>query len=194
MKIKISKAFGILLAVVLWGCTSQEMADAAFTAKVKSSLLVLADTRALKIGVQTTAGVVTLSGAVVTLTAKTRNGEVIAQTDYIKPVVHGITIHRQATGASNADEKIGKTLEQIAETTTSLVQPAAPVSDHKLLNQIKAQLVAAGGIGTEVEVDGSQDILKGKVPSNKEINEAKFFAKSIEGVKSVRYLLGIQHK
>lgn len=192
MKTKLLMALVIASALTLFGCTNQEVDDSTLTAKVKSKLLVNADTSALKIGVQTNNGVVTLSGTVPTLVEKTRAEEVASKTDNVKGVVNGITIDSQSIGATNADEKIGNAIEKIAVKTSEMTQPAQPVNDQKILNKIKAQLVAAGGTGTDVEVDNGHVVLKGKIPNAQEKTKAEEFAKNIEGVKSVQNLLVIK--
>lgn len=186
MKPKLLPTLILASSLTLFGCTSEEIDDSTLTTTVKSKLLVNADTSALKIGVQTTNGVVTLSGTVPTLTEKTRAEEVASKTDHVKRVINGITIDSESTGATNADEKLGNAIEQIADTTSELVHPDGSTNDQTISNKIKAHLVVAGGVGIEVQVVAGNVILKGEVPNASEKTKAEAFSRKVAGVKSVQ--------
>ncbi|MBI4750829.1 MAG: BON domain-containing protein [Acidobacteria bacterium] len=186
MKSKLLPTFILASSLTLFGCTSQEIDDSTLTTTVKSKLLVNADTSALKIGVQTTNGVVTLSGTVPTLTEKTRAEEVASKTDHVKRVINSITIDSESIGATNADEKLGNAIEHIADTTSELVQPVDSTNDQTISNKIKAHLVVAGGVGIEVQVVAGNVILTGEIPNTSEKAKAEAFSRTVEGVKSVQ--------
>lgn len=99
---KLLFTFVTLLGLVCFGCSAQKVDDSAVTTKVKSKLAADANTSAIKIKVETTDGVVTLSGAVPTTTEKAEAERVARDTQGVTRVINQIVIDPNATGATSA--------------------------------------------------------------------------------------------
>jgi hyperosmotically inducible periplasmic protein len=171
---------GLLLGVA--GCSSQEVDDSATTLKVKSKLAADSHTSAIKIGVETKDGVVTLSGTVPTATEKDEAEKVAKNTEGVKRVVNAITVDPASLGATNVREKAGEVAKDISET----------VSDATILTKLKAKLVAEGITGTDIDVANGAVVLKGQVDDAGKKAKAEEIAKNTAGVKSVKNQLTVK--
>ena len=156
------------LALNTFGCDSQTVDDVGISAKVKGSLAADSQTSAIKIGVDTTNGVVTLSGVVPTERERVKAEQVARSTEGVKQVVNNITINSASIGASNAGEKAEEA-----------------INDAAILTKIKAKLLGEGITGTDVDVAGGVVTLKGEVESAQKSTQAADIARSTNGVKNV---------
>ena len=176
--------FPIMIAVILGsgGCSSRAVDDSAITAKVKSKLVADSQTSAIKIGVETKDGVVTLSGTVPTTTEKNEADKIAKNTEGVKRVVNDITVNPDSLGATNVREKAGEAAKDIGKS----------VSDATILTKLKAKLIADGITGTTIDVNNGEVILKGQVDDAKKKAKAEEIVKNTAGVKDVRNQLAIK--
>ncbi len=167
----------ILCAVtlVLVGC-SQAADDAAVTAKVKTKLAADSETSAIKIGVETKAGVVTLSGEVPTDKEKNKAEQIAKNTDGAKRVVNDIKVNPESLGATNLRDKAGEAAKEVGES----------ISDAAILAKVKSKLLADGITGTNVDVNAGKVVLKGEVDDAKKKAKAEDLARNTSGVKDVK--------
>ena len=164
------------------GCSSRAVDDSAITAKVKAKLAADSQTSAIKIGVETKNGTVTLSGTVPTTTEKDEADKVAKNTEGVKRVVNDITVNPDSLGATNLREKAGEAAKDVGES----------VSDATILTKLKAKLFADGITGTNIDVNNGQVILKGQVDDAKKKAKAEELAKNTAGVKDVRNQLTVK--
>jgi hyperosmotically inducible protein len=157
-----------IMALICSGCTRQAVDDATVSAKVKTRLAGDAETSAIKIGVTTVKGVVTLSGEVPTEREKAKAEQVARETEGVTQVVNNITIDPNTIGATNVKEKTEEA-----------------VNDTAILSKIKTKLVLENITGTNVDVEDGKVTLKGAVNDEKQIKQAEEIARSTNGVKSV---------
>jgi hyperosmotically inducible periplasmic protein len=156
-----------ILTLIGGGC-AQQVDDATLTTKVKTKLAGDAETSAIKIGVTTVKGVVTLSGVVPTEREKSKAERIAQETEGVTQVVNNITIDPNTIGASNIKEKAEEA-----------------VTDATILSKIKAKLVLEKITGTDVDVENGEVTLKGQVSDAKQVAQAADIARSTNGVKSV---------
>lgn len=164
----IAITFMTLLALTLAGCASQVVDDVGISAKVKSKLAADRETSAIKIGVDTINGVVTLSGVVPTEREKAKAEQLARTTEDVKQVVNNITVNPASIGATNAGEKAEEA-----------------ISDATILTRIKAKLLTEGITGTNVDVANGAVTLKGQVANAKQVTQAADIVRTTNGVKSV---------
>jgi len=160
----------------LYACNSQALDDAAVTAKVKAKLAADSQTSAIKIGVETHEGAVTLTGTVPTEQEKDKAKELAASEPGVKRVVNNINVDPNSIGATNVGQKIDEAKREVSKTA----------ADDVILAKIKSKLLVAGLSGIDVDVNSGEIVLKGKVKSNDEKTEAETIAKNTDGVKSVK--------
>lgn len=174
----------ILIAVGLFfvGCDSQAVDDTTITAKVKAKLAADAQTSAIKIGVDTTAGVLTLSGIVPTDTEKNKAEELAKTTDGVKRVVNKISVDPASIGASNFGDKAGEAAKNIG----------GAFGDEAILASVKAKLIADGITGTNVDVSGGKVVLKGEVENAQKKIKAEDLARKTNGVRGVTNQLTVK--
>src|SRR5262249_11032963 len=165
---------------------NEALTDADLAATVKSKLAINPNTSAIKIGVDVTNSIVTLSGVVPTQREKNEAEEVAKGTAGVRSVVNNITVNPDSIGATNIDKKAE---EAIRNTGTAINHAAI---DATILARIKAQFVANGIVRTNVDVSKGEVTLKGEVESNNERNKAEEIARKVDGVKSVRNLLTVK--
>src|SRR5262249_12992395 len=96
-------------------CNSRTINDSEITAKVKAKLAEDSQTSAIKIGVSTNQGIVTLSGTVPTDTERTKAEQIAKQTDGVNRVVDYISVDPNSIGATNAGQKLAEAKTQIAK-------------------------------------------------------------------------------
>lgn len=157
-----------VVALNALGCDSQTLDDVGISAKVKGNLATDSETSAIKIGVDTSNGIVTLSGVVPTEREKGKAEQVARSTEGVKQVVNNITINPDSIGATNAGEKVEEA-----------------VTDAAMLAKIKAKLLAEGITGVDVDVVSGTVTLKGTVESQQRITQASDLARSTNGISRV---------
>jgi hyperosmotically inducible protein len=158
----------VILTLICSGCTQRAIDDATVTAKVKAGLAGEAETSAIKVGVTTVKGVVTLSGVVPTEREKAKAEQVARGTEGVAQVVNNITIDPNTIGATNIGEKTEEA-----------------VNDAAILSKIKTKLVLEKITGTNVDVVNGEVTIKGEVSDEKQITQATEIARSTNGVKNV---------
>lgn len=161
-------ALSIAIAASCFGCASPAVDDATISTKVKTKLAADTETSAIKIGVETVAGVVTLTGTVPTEREKGKAEEIARKTEDVKRVDNKITVDTNSLGATNVGQKAEEA-----------------VTDATILTKVKTKLLAEGIVGTNVDVDHGKVTLKGEVESAKEKTQAVDIAKATDGVTSV---------
>src|SRR5215467_1529890 len=140
------------LVILLTGCERRSATDATVNATVKNKLAAEPTTSAARINVDTTNGVVTLSGAVPTAAEKTEAERIARNTQGVTQVVNNITVERAEGGAGGA------------------------LSDAAILTNIKAQFVTNGIIGTNVDVKNGDVTITGTVNNAQEKSRAEAIA------------------
>ena len=163
-------AIAAALLISLTGCERRSATDATVTTSVKNKLAADPTTSAARINVDTSNGVVTLSGAVPTAAEKAEAERIARNTQGVTQVVNNITVER-------GESANGGTL-----------------SDAAILTSIKSQLVANGIIGTNVDVKNGEVTITGEVDNAREKARAEEIARQASGVKSVKNLLTIKRK
>lgn len=179
---KLVPAVLISIGLFFVGCSSQAVDDSVVTAKVKGELATNGQTSAIKIGVDTTGGVVTLSGTVPTDTEKAKAEELARKTDGVKSVVNKISVNPNSESATSLGDKAGKTAKDVGDA----------ISDEAILATVKARLIADGITGTNIDVDKGNVVLNGQVDNPKEKAKAEDIAKKTSGVRDVRNQLTVK--
>jgi hyperosmotically inducible protein len=154
----------------LTGCERRSATDATVNATVKNKLAAEPTTSAARINVDTTNGVVTLSGAVPTAAEKSEAERIARNTQGVTQVVNNITVERAEGGVGGA------------------------LSDATILTNIKSQFVANGIIGTNVDVKNGDVTITGMVNNAQEKSRAEAIARQASGVKSVNNQLTIKQR
>jgi hyperosmotically inducible protein len=158
----------ITISILIFSSCAQQVDDAAISAKVKTKLAADPETSAMKVGVTTVRGVVTLSGVVPTEGEKSKAEQVARGTEGVTQVVNNLTINPDTIGATNVKEKAEEA-----------------VTDAAILSKIKGKLVLEGVTGTDVDVVNGDVTIRGEVSDEKKIAQATEIARSTNGVKSV---------
>src|SRR5262245_37792572 len=127
------------LVISLTGCERRTATDATVTTTVKNRLAADPTTSAARINVDTSNGVVTLSGAVPTAAEKSEAERIARNTQGVTQVVNNITVEQEAAPTGGT------------------------FSDATILANIKSQLVASGIIGTNVDVKNGEVTITGEV-------------------------------
>src|SRR5262249_50184409 len=133
------------LTLSISGCESQVVDDLGISAKVKSNLAASNDTSAIKIGVDTTNRVVTLSGVVPTEREKARAEQIAASTEGVARVVNNLTVNPNTIAPTNIGEKA-----QVA------------VDNAAIQTKIEAKLLTEGITGVNIIVSNGTVTLKGQ--------------------------------
>ncbi len=174
-----------ILAFGLAACDAPTVVDdSTITGKVKSKLALDTRTSALKVGVETVNGVVTLTGTVPAESEKTAAAEVAKMTEGVKNVMNNVVIDTTSIGASNVGQK----------SEEGMKDAASAIGDAGVLAKIKTKFVAEGIIGTNVDVKDGVATLNGTVEDASEKTRAAQIAKDTDGVKSVKNMLTVQKK
>lgn len=201
------------LALACIGCSAETVSDSTITTKVKSKLAADTRTSAIKIEVETANGVVTLTGAVPTAAEKETAGAIAKATEDVKSVTNNLVVQPGVTNADKAAaatdaaaDKVagaaGAAADKVAGAAGAAADKAAGAAaatgaaagDALILSKIKSKLVAAGIIGTNVDVTKGAVVLKGEVDNAQEKTQAEQLAKATEDVKSVKNQLTIKKK
>jgi osmotically-inducible protein OsmY len=173
--------FVIVIVMACFACNSQALDDSTITARVKAALATDSQTSAIKIGVETNDGVVTLTGKVPTDTEKSKAQELASNENGVKKIVNNINVDPDSIGATNAAQTVDEAKKEVSQTA----------SDDLILAKIKSKLLVAGLSGVSVDVSKGDVILKGKVKNKEEKTEAEDIAKNTNGVKVVKSGLNI---
>jgi hyperosmotically inducible protein len=163
-------AISAALVISLAGCERRTAGDTTITTAVKNKLAADPTTSAAKIDVDTSNGVVTLSGKVPTAAEKSEAERIARNTQGVRQVVNNISAERGEGG-------VGGTL-----------------SDAAILTSIKSQYMTNGIIGTNVDVKNGEVTITGEVDNPQEKSRAEEIARQASGVKSVKNLLTIKRK
>ena len=150
--------------------TGQYLDDATVTAKVKADLIKDDTVKANEIQVETTAGVVQLSGIVSSEDARLRAEQLAQATEGVKSVRNDLTVQAsQQTAALSLDDAV-------------------------ITTKVKAALLAddeVKGLAINVETSGGTVQLNGSARSDSERQKAEQLAKAVEGVTSVQNLIAV---
>src|SRR5262249_8731096 len=138
------------LVISLTGCESRTATDATITTAVKNKLAADPTTSAARINVDTSNGVVTLSGAVPTTAEKSEAERISRNTQGVTQVVNNLTVERGGEGGAGA-----------------------ALSDTTILTSIKSQLLTNGIMGTNVDVKNGEVTITGAVNNAQEKSKAE---------------------
>jgi osmotically-inducible protein OsmY len=176
------------LAIFLIGCNTGSVNDATITTAVKSKLAADPGTSAARINVDTSSGVVTLSGSVPTVAERSEAERIARTTQGVRQVINNITVQQE------------QPMVQETPTGTPPGTPSASpgggamLSDATILTSIKSKLVANRILGTNVDVNNGEVTITGEVENAQEKAKAGEIARQAAGVKSVRNQLTIKRK
>jgi hyperosmotically inducible protein len=154
----------------LAGCERRSAGDATINTAVKNKLAAEPTTSAAKIDVDTSNGVVTLSGKVPTAAEKSEAERIARNTQGVRQVVNNISVE----GGESAG---GGTFD-----------------DAAILTSIKSKYVTNGIIGTNVDVKNGEVTITGEVDNPQEKARAEEIARQTSGVKSVKNMLTIKRR
>jgi osmotically-inducible protein OsmY len=164
---------GALLALAIASCERRGITDSAITAAVKSKLAVSDENDAINVNVDTSGGVVTLSGVVRTQANKEQAEGVAANTEGVTRVINNITV--DTNGGFDSGEG------------------AMTASDLAILSRIKTRYVAEGVIGAKVGVKDGVVTLNGSVEDAQTRGRAESIARATSGVREVNNRLKVVH-
>lgn len=145
---------------------SDYMSDSAVTAKVKSALLEDKSITSSDISVETSKGVVTLSGFVGSQALSTRAVEIATQVEGVQSVSDKLQVK------DNQSQSVGAYADDAVVTST-----------------IKAKLLADDIVPSrkvKIETQDGVVLLSGKVDNKAQSDRAESIAKAVDGVKSVK--------
>lgn len=180
--------------------TAEVVTDAEITSAVKTKLLADTTVGGLKIDVDTTKGVVTLTGPVNSAAEKTQALHLAKETKGVKKVVSKLTMATAGTSGKDlgdktkdAAEKTGKATKDGVEKAGKATKDAAVktedvVADATVTSVVKTKLLGdpkVGGLKIDVDTKDNVVTLTGTVNSVEEKNEALRLAKTTTGVKRV---------
>jgi hyperosmotically inducible periplasmic protein len=163
-------AISAALVISLAGCERRSAGDTTITTAVKNKLAADPTTSAAKIDVDTSNGVVTLSGKVPTAAEKSEAERIARNTQGVRQVVNNISAEGGEGGAEGTS------------------------SDTAILTSIKSKYLANGIIGTNVDVNNGEVTIRGEVDNAQDKARAEEIARQTSGVKSVKNMLTIKRK
>jgi osmotically-inducible protein OsmY len=163
------------LVISLTGCESRTATDATITTAVKNKLATDPTTSATRINVDTSDGVVTLSGAVPTTAEKSEAERIARNTQGVRQVINNLSVKP----GGEAGETAGG---------------GGTASDATILSSVKSQLSANGITGANVDVKNGEVTITGAVANAQEKSKAEEIARQASGVKGVNNQLTIKHK
>ncbi|WP_140919082.1 molecular chaperone OsmY [Limnobaculum xujianqingii] len=149
------------------------MGDSTITAKVKSALLDHKSIESTHISVETTGGVVTLSGFVTSTEQMTQANEVVEKVEGVKSVSNKLQVQEDKSG----------TVEGY-------------VSDSAITSEVKAKFLADKIVPSrKIKVETSEGVvlLTGNVDKAAQAKQAESIAKQVKGVKTVKNDLVVKH-
>jgi hyperosmotically inducible protein len=181
--------------------TGQVLSDAEITAAVKTKLLADKTVGGLKIDVDTSDGVVTLTGPVKTAAERNQALRLARQTKGVKSVSNKLTLETAATTGSTEpsakpkakggakQNEAEKTKVVIKDDTTPKVKAAGRATkDATITATVKTKLATVKGvIANDINVDTNDGVvtLKGSVPDEAQKARAEEVARETAGVKRV---------
>jgi hyperosmotically inducible periplasmic protein len=163
-------ALSAALVISLAGCERRSASDTTVTTAVKNKLAADPTTSAAKIDVDTSNGVVTLSGNVPTAAEKAEAERLARNTQGVTQVINNISVER-GEGANGG-----------------------MLGDTAILTSIKSQFATNGIFGTNVDVKNGEVTITGEVDNALEKSKAEEIARKTSGVKSVKNQLTIKRK
>lgn len=198
MKTRLKAWLGTALAAaMIVGCSAS---DPGITTAVKTKLAADDVVKAYRIDVDTTQGVVTLSGAVDTPAARERAVQLARNTEGVTNVVDNLTVTPGTTPTTGIDDaaqkKTGEAGERAGDAADNAQRKAGDaasrtgevVSDAAVTAAVKTKFLADAAVsGLEIDVDTKDRIvtLSGAVGTAAEKQRALELARDTEGVKSV---------
>lgn len=182
--------------------------DAGITTNVKTKFAADETVKAYQVDVDTRNGVVTLSGAVETSTAKEQAIRIARETNGVLDVIDQIRVgEATATFGSDVERRVesgAAELKQEGREAAGAVREAgreaadwagnaadktgAVVADAAITSAVKAKLLAdttVKGLKIDVDTDGGTVTLNGTVSSRAEADRAMMLARNTEGVTRV---------
>jgi hyperosmotically inducible periplasmic protein len=187
--------------------TGEVVTDAAITSAVKTKLLGDPDVKGLNIDVDTSNGVVTLTGVVHTAAERTEALRLTRGTKGVKNVKNNLKLEpRRAgdttatTGRTDKDDKLkvevkDDTKESAAKVKEGAKKAGNATTDAAITSAVKTKFLADTTVpGMKIDVDTNDGIvtLTGTVKTAAEKAEALRLAKTTKGVKSVVDKLTVQ--
>jgi hyperosmotically inducible periplasmic protein len=163
-------ALSAALVICLAGCERRSAGDTTINTAVKNKLAADPTTSATRINVDTSNGVVTLSGKVPTAAEKSEAERIARNTQGVTQVVNNISTEQGEGG------------------------PGGTSNDTAILTSIKAKYLTNGIIGTNVDVKNGEVTITGEVDNAQEKARAEEIARQTSGVKSVKNQLTIKRK
>jgi osmotically-inducible protein OsmY len=197
--------------------TGEVVTDAAITSAVKTKLLGDPDVKGLNIDVDTTNGVVTLTGVVHTAAERTEALRLARNTKGVKNVKNNLKLEPRrgdttaTTGRTDKDDKLKVEIKDDTKESAAKVKDAGKkagektkdvatrakdvTADASITTAVKTKLLAdpkVGGLKIDVDTRDNVVTLSGTVKSAAERDEAIRLAKTTTGVKDVVSKLVIQ--
>jgi hyperosmotically inducible protein len=163
-------AISAALVISLAGCERRSAGDATINTAVKNKLAADPTTSAAKIDVDTSNGVVTLSGKVPTAAEKSEAERIARNTQGVRQVVNNVSVEGGEGGAEGTS------------------------NDTAILTSIKSKYLANGIMGTNVDVNNGEVTIRGEVNNPQEKARAEEIARQTSGVKGVKNMLTIKQK
>ncbi len=162
--------------------------DAGITTNVKSKMAADDNVKAYQIDVDTSNGVVTLSGDVDSSLAKERAEQIARNTDGVRDVVDNITVTATAPTGGLRDDIEREGREATNEVESAAERAGTAVGDAAITSAVKAKFLADSSVsGLKIDVDTSDGVvtLTGNVASKAEADRAVTMARGTEGVTRV---------
>jgi len=157
------------LVILLIGCERRSVNDTTITNTVKSKLAADPETSALRINIDSSNGVVTLSGSVPTAAEKAEAERTARSTQGVRQVVNNLTVEQEKSAAGGQAS-----------------------GDAGITTSIKSQLVSNGILGTNVDVKNGEVTLTGTVANAQDKVRAEQIARQASGVKTVKNQLTVK--
>jgi len=170
--------------------TATVLTDAEITSAVKTKFLADSQVGGLKIDVDTSHGVVTLTGPVHSAAEKNEAIRLAKTTAGVKSVVSKLVVETAATtGHTDTTDKVkAETKEKTAQAKDKSHDAKEATTDASITAAVKSKLLGdtkVGGLDIDVDTKDNVVTLSGKVHSAAEKNEAVRLARTTTGVKKV---------
>lgn len=178
-------------ALLAPGCETQQVDDAALTAKVKARIIADGRVGATRVNVDSAGGVVTLRGEVPTEQEKQAADQVAKAVEGVRGVKNEITVNPAAAGAGVPS--LNELKDKAREAARDVTQEARDVAGEAVLaGKIKARLAAAGFASVAVDLKGAEATLTGEVASEKERIAVEALLEKEPAVKKVNNQLTVK--
>jgi hyperosmotically inducible periplasmic protein len=200
----LQRCAAVLAAAGLVVTVACSQTDAGITTNVKTKLAADDTVKAYQVDVDTRNGVVTLSGAVETATAKEQAIRITRETNGVRDVIDQLRVGEAAATFGSEVREEGRELKQEGREAAGQVREAgreaadriedaadktaAVVTDAAITSAVKAKFLAdttVKGLQIDVDTDGGTVTLNGTVSSRAEANRAMMLARDTAGVKRV---------